>query len=192
MESVPSGRMVQKIMFGAPNVTTGRATINRLITGINDMTKSLRKRHLQIWTLLALVLPVGIVLSWLVIPNPVPVKLLNPSTVDLLPMIKYKKDTEQYCINIRANKENTAWQLEWKNKLALMVPSAVIYRNSPNPTGGALRSFSIDRSELVGRIETKGNYVFPLKKDSLIANGLHFILYDFIHQQIIDRINFQP
>ena len=157
------------------------------------MIKPLRKRHLQIWTALAILLPTGIILSWLVIPNPVPVKILNPVSTELLPVIKYKKDTEQYCINIRTNKENTAWQLEWKNKLALMVPSAVIYKASPSPSkGGVSRSFTPGSSQLIGRIETRGNYVFSLPNESPISDQLHFILYDFIHQQIIDSINFQP
>ena len=60
------------------------------------MIKPLRKRHLQIWTVLAALLPIGIILSWLVIPNPVPVKLLNRVTTELLPVIKHKKDNDQY------------------------------------------------------------------------------------------------
>ena len=157
------------------------------------MIKPLRKRHLQIWTALAILLPAGIVLSWLVIPNPIPVKILNPATAELLPIIKFKKDTEQYCINIRTNKENTAWQLEWKNKMPLTVPSAVIYKASPSPSkGGVSRSFTPGNSQLIGRIEAKGGDVFAFASDSISRHQLHFIVYDFIHQQIIDSINFQP
>ena len=157
------------------------------------MIKPLRKRHLQIWISLAILLPIGIVMSWLVIPNPVPVKIVQTVNTELLPIIKYKKDNGQYCINIRTNKENTVWQLEWKNKRALMVPSAVIYKASPSPSkGGVSRSFTPASAQLIGRIETRGNYIFPLQKDALAANELHFTVDDFIHQQIIDSINFQP
>jgi hypothetical protein len=157
------------------------------------MIKSLRKRHLQVWALLALLLPIGIIFSWLVIPNTVPVRIINPVTSELLPVIKYKRDNNQYCINIRTNKENTAWQLEWKNKLALTVPSAVIYKTSPNHSeAGVSRSFTTVNSQLIGRIEARGNYVFALPADSASNGSLHLILYDFIHQQIIDSINFQP
>ena len=142
---------------------------------------------------MAVLLPMGIILSWLVIPNPVTVKILNPVGVELLPVIKYKKDKDQYCINIRTNKENNKWQLEWKNKLALMVPSAVIYKTSPNPSGGGdSRSFIPGNSQLVGRIEARGSYVFDLSFESTDYSQLDFILYDFIHQQVIDSINFQP
>jgi hypothetical protein len=157
------------------------------------MIKPLRKRHLQIWTVLAVLLPIGIIFSWLVIPNTVAVKAMNQTSPELLPVIKYTRDNNQYCINIRTNKENTAWQLEWKNKLALTVPSAVIYRASPSPSkGGVSRSFIPGNSQLIGRIEARGNYFFALPADSASNDNLHLILYDFIHQQIIDIINFQP
>ena len=156
------------------------------------MIKPLRKRHLQIWIALAFLLPAGIVLSWLVIPNSVPVKLLNPVTTELLPVIKYKKDNTQYCITIRTNKENTAWQLEWKNKLAMTVPSAVIYRASLNPAeGGTSRSFTPGSSQLVGRIEARSSYIFQLPYDSSSNGQFDFILYDFIHQKVIDSLNFK-
>ena len=149
------------------------------------MIKPLRKRHLQIWAVLAVLLPVGIILSWLVIPNPVPVKLLNPEAIELLPVIKHKRDNDHYCIHIRTNNDNTVWQLEWKNKMALTVPSAVIYKTTGN-------SAEIKNGQLVGRIEARGNYVFVLPGDPAITDRLHLVLYDFIHQQVIDSINFQP
>jgi hypothetical protein len=128
------------------------------------MIKPLRKRHLQIWTAIALLLPIGIILSWLVIPNPVPVKILSASKVELLPIVQAKKETSQYCIHIRTNKEKSEWQLEWKNKLSLTVPSAVIYKVPLNPSqGGTFGSLKPQDAELIGRIEARGDYVFPLK-----------------------------
>lgn len=147
------------------------------------MIKPLRKRHRQVWILLAILLPVGILLSWLVIPNPVPVKLLKPVTIQLLPVIKYTTEKKEYRVNIRTNKENTEWQLEWKNKLALTVPSAVIYQVKDNEP-------DITKAQLVGRIEAKGDYVFQLKQDLLKQQDFSFVIYDFIHEKIIDNVNF--
>jgi hypothetical protein len=149
------------------------------------MIKPLRKRHRQVWILLAVLLPAGILLSWLVIPNPVPVKLLKPVSMDLLPVIKYTTEKKEYRINIRTNRENTAWQLEWKNKLALTVPSAVIYQVNES-------SKDITKAELIGRIEAKGDYVFQIKSgSSLKYQNLSFLIYDFIHEKIIDSLNFK-
>jgi len=155
------------------------------------MIKPLRKRHLQIWATLAVLLPLGIVLSWLVIPNPVPVKILSIPTARLLPLIRAEKDNSQYCSSIRTDKDESQWQLVWTNKLALTVPSAVIYKISPNEyKPGIAGSFKPGKGTLVGRIEARGSYVFPLKMDSIQNNLLHILLYDFIHEKIIDTINF--
>ncbi len=147
------------------------------------MIKPLRKRHRQVWMLLAVLLPAGILLSWLVIPNPVPVKLLKPVSIKLLPVIKYTRDKKEYKINIRTDRENTMWQLEWKNKLALTVPSAVIYQLKDNNT-------DITNAQLIGRIEAKADYIFPLNWDSVTQQNFNFLVYDFIHERIIDNVNF--
>ncbi len=165
------------------------------------MNKQLRKRHRQAWYLIALMLPMGIIFSWLVIPNFVPVKTIKQTSPELLPMIKYARNKNGYCVNIRTNKENTEWQVEWNNILALSVPSAVIYKTSPEFNsqtlpGGAVSEaatsvFIPGNSQLIGRIEARGNYIFPMNPDSTDGQW-QLTLYDFIHQQIIDTIKFQP
>jgi hypothetical protein len=157
------------------------------------MIKPLRKRHLQIWIAFAVLLPVGIVFAWLVIPDSGPVKLLQSSPINLLPVIQGTRDKKDYTVNLRTNTENTQWQLEWKNKTPLTVPSAVIYKAVLNPSdGGMAGSFNPEKSELIGRIEARGDYIFSLRPDSTGYKHLHLVLYDFIHQQKIDSINFQP
>lgn len=144
------------------------------------MIKPLRKRHRQVWLLLAVLLPAGILFSWLAIPNQQPVQLLQAGTIIPLPVIEQTFDKPAYTIRIHTNTQHTIKQLEWINKQDLTVPSAVIYQVSD--TG-----FNSSASTLIGRIEARGRYVFPLN-----TAGNHFILYDFIHQQIIDHINFTP
>lgn len=147
------------------------------------MIKPLRKRHLQVWIVLAIVLPIGILLSWLVIPNQAAVKLLQSHEQPLLPVIWKTKDRINYQVTIRTNQQNEQWQLEWVNKKILEVPSAVIYR-----ANGAV---DITKNELIGRIETRGRYTFPLRRIAGKEQTIEFILYDFIHQQLIDSIKFQ-
>jgi hypothetical protein len=147
-----------------------------------NMIRPLRNTHRRVWTAIGLLLPLGIVFSWLAIPNPVRVKLLATTELTLLPEIKGKKETTQYCINLRSNAENSSWQLEWKNKLALTVPSAVVYqaRNGDH---------HVDSAKLIGRIEARGDYVFALQpgNDSI----LYLFVYDFIHGKMIDSVNFK-
>lgn len=135
------------------------------------MNKPLRNTHRHVWLLLALLLPAAIVCSWLVIPNAVPVKLIAAAHTKQLPHIAGQKETRQYCLRIRTNKERTEWQLEWVNKQALTVPSALIYQ----------------KTKLVGRIESRGNYLFPVELKP--GDKLELTVYDFIHQKIVDSIN---
>jgi hypothetical protein len=147
------------------------------------MEKGLRKKHRQVWLTLAVLLPAGIAAAWLVIPNPQPVKIISAGSDKLLPLIQHTAGTADFQVNIRTNGDKSAWQLEWINKTPLTTPSAVIYK-----TGEEV--FSPSRAELVGRIETKGRYVFPLQPDTADWKDAKLVLYDFIHEQKIDSINF--
>lgn len=42
------------------------------------MIKTLRKRHLQIWILWAVLIPVGIITAWMVVPGKATQELLQP------------------------------------------------------------------------------------------------------------------
>ena len=154
------------------------------------MMKPLRKRHLQLWTITALLLPAGIILAWLAIPNQQPVQLLQTPGVVLLPVIKQTKNFNDHTVNLRTNNNHSAWQFEWKNKAPLKVASAVIYR-APIAVV-ANKFFDPANAELVGRIEARGDYVFPISEDPAAHASWHFVLYDFIHEKLIDTINFQP
>jgi hypothetical protein len=147
------------------------------------MMKPLRKRHLQVWTALAVLLPLGIISAWLYAPNTVPVKLLDKEQAALLPVTVQTKESKSYTGILRTNEQKAAWQLEWQNKTPLTVPSAVIYRKISNDNG-------IIKNELVGRIESKGNYVFNINTGSSNNSAFSFVLYDFIHDKIIDSLNF--
>ena len=144
------------------------------------MIKPLRKRHLQIWSVLAVLIPVGIIGALIVRPKPANDKTLQPSSTEALPVIIKKIEKENYTVSLRGNNQN-ATQLEWINKTVLTFPTATIYKTVSGNKG-------IAGAELIGRIEARGTYHFALKPDS--ANNYYFILYDFIKQQVIDSINF--
>ena len=143
------------------------------------MIRPLRKRHLQIWSALAVLIPVSIVAAILARPKDISSDLLQPSSTKALPVVIKSLEKENYVVRLRGN-DQAATQLEWINKNALTFPTAVIYR-----THG---TFSPMHDDLIGRIEARGTYRFALKPDT--ANDYHFIVYDFIHQQKIDSINF--
>jgi hypothetical protein len=150
------------------------------------MIKALRKRHRQIWALWAVLLPVGIVMAWLAIPNQPSIKLLQSSNAAPLPVLVKTIDGLDYAVSIRTNEDSTKWQLEWCNKTVLTIPSAVIYKDVITDN----KSFKPEQAELVGRIEATGKYIFPLRVDSTGIQNIHLVLFDFIHEKIIDTINF--
>ena len=144
------------------------------------MMKPLRKGHLFTWRLLAILIPAGIIVAWLSVPDPLSQTLLQPATNFPLPMVVKTTHTKNYEVSIRRNADGSQLQLEWINKKALEYPTATIYAGE-----------DFNQAKLIGRIETRGNWYFSL--DSTFKNGSdHFILYDFIHQQVIDTINFKP
>lgn len=143
------------------------------------MIRPLRKRHLQIWSVLAVLIPVSIVSAVIARPKPIDSVLLQPAGAAPLPVVIKTVEKENYVVRLRGSSQIPG-QLEWINKNTLTFPTAVIYR--------AHGAFSPEHDDLIGRIEARGTYRFALKPEQ--GSEYHFVLYDFIHQQKIDSINF--
>src|SRR4051812_31372407 len=92
------------------------------------MIKPLRKRHLQIWRALLVLLPLVIIFGRLAVPVHAKNELLQPASSAALPLVLKTKENDDYLINLRSSKDTSALQLEWINKTTLTVPSAVIYK----------------------------------------------------------------
>jgi hypothetical protein len=146
------------------------------------MTKSLRKKHFLIWSVCAALLPAGIITAYSSVEKAATDSLLQPAKVEALPIVLKQKETSDYFIAIRTDKDTTKFQLEWQNKKILKVPSAVIYQSAKNET-------NIPKANAVGRIEGRGNFYFRVNS-TFTGNSYQLLVYDFIHQQLIHTINF--
>lgn len=146
------------------------------------MIRPLRKKHLQAWSLLALLLPIGIVAAYVSIKKPSAYKLLQPATVEELPFVYREIEKDNYLILIRRNESASQYQLQWINKTVLTVPTAILFKVP-------LHSTDISEGELIGRIEARGSYQFAIDS-SFNKSDFKLIVYDFIHKQIIDTIKF--
>jgi hypothetical protein len=122
--------------------------------------------------------------SWLVVPKAVTDRILHPGLSHELPVLIKTISKDDYSVSLRRQEDWSAVQLEWNNHLALTVPSAIIYQ-----THLEKGTDSLEGAGLIGRIDSRGIYYFPLKNDSVNIH-FHFMLYDIIHHQVIDRINF--
>lgn len=148
------------------------------------MTKSLRSWHFSIWLVLAILLPISIIIAWWAIPITPIVMLPERKKMEILPLKLQSQETPQHIVTIRANADKTILQLQWKNKTALTVPSAIIYLQQNEEK-------DITNSLMVGRIEARGEYNFPIKKDEFGNNEIRLVVYDFIHGVVIERLTFK-
>jgi len=147
-----------------------------------DMIKALRKKHLQVWTLLAILLPVGIIAAAIALPEQQYDKLLQPASTDALPMLVKINEMAGYTVSLRSSQDKTSWQLEWNNKSTLTSPSALIYQVDKSGD-------DISNALLIGRINGKGVFRFGLRNSANDA-AYHFVLYDIIHHRQINTVDF--
>jgi len=143
------------------------------------MIKPLRKKHLEIWIALALLLPAAMLRAWLAQPI-APISSSQKQEAAAFELVTDSFKSSRYIARIRYTQNHASCQLEYINQLPLEVPSILLYRVN---NGAA----TIDGNQLLGRIGQTGPYYFPLPQAREKEN---FILYDFIHQQVIDTIKF--
>ncbi|HEU5166267.1 MAG TPA: hypothetical protein VFU29_12035 [Chitinophagaceae bacterium] len=163
------------------------------------MIKSLRKRHLQIWVLWTVLIPVGIIVAWMAVPKKVTQELLQHAAPASAyhPIASVEK--ENYKINILApnfvtTKKPVGWEydlnLEFINKKESPNDSLLLYKVIDASDN------SIDKQELLGRIEGGGTQHFRLKifdlrvTDNKFDYRDKFVLYDIIKMRVTDSINF--
>ena len=163
------------------------------------MIKSQRKRHLKIWALWGVLIPVGIIVALMAVPKKVTQELLQKVAASTYHTIA-SVEKENYKINILVPnsitiKHPTGWEydlkVEFVNKKESATDSLLLYKVI-NVTDN-----NIDKQELLGRIESKGTQEFRLKFfDLRVTNNKFdyrdkFLLYDIMKKQVVDSINFK-
>jgi hypothetical protein len=146
------------------------------------MILALRKKHLQIWTAWAILIPIGIVAAYVNMPKQAGNKLLQAVKENVLPVVINSVDKNNYTVVLRTNNDKSQWQLEWINKEASVYPSSLLYKVTNEKQ-------DLQNADLIGRVDVPGSSAFPIKEDT--TGNYHFILYDIIHKQIIDSIIFK-
>ncbi|MES1218617.1 MAG: hypothetical protein ABUT20_24145, partial [Bacteroidota bacterium] len=91
------------------------------------MMKPLRKRHLLVWRVLAVLLPAAIIIAWISVPKEQTQKLIQPADITPLPVILKTTQKDNYTVSIRTTSDQSQLQLEWINKTVLQYPTATIY-----------------------------------------------------------------
>lgn len=140
------------------------------------MIKQQRKKHAFVWMTFAVLIPAVIISAYMVVPKPISQQVLQLNSEIALPVIVKEMQQKNYTALLRCNSSKNNYQLQLTLANESTHPSSLIYQ------------LKNAEKELIGRVATKGTYYFPLKADS--SNSYHFILYDIIHGQNIDSINF--
>ena len=141
------------------------------------MIRPLRKLHFYGWILIGILLPVGFISAYLVIPDQAVINGDIPPISTALPLseIIFTKDMSDMLLNIR--QENDKQQIELVIKKPLTVPNSSLYlSDDPQPS-------NIDQMLLLGSIETRGIYRFnyPVARTYLL-------FYDGISQRVFNSV----
>jgi len=155
------------------------------------MIRSLRKRHLQIWILWAVLLPVGIIAAYMSVPKKVTQELLQELPTNKGVIVVEKGELPGFSFRLLSDslQQSSNLYLEFRQKKDLTTPSLLIYQII---TPGEKE---LDKQLLLGRVDSKGSHLFSLDKRFTDWNTrkwygykAKFLLYDFIRKNVIDSI----
>ena len=154
------------------------------------MIKKLRRRHLQIWILWAVLLPVGIVVAYVSVPKKVNQSLYQPPNPEKI--IIAERATDKYILRVcvDSNVKSEKLYLEFINANGGQVPPILIYHFFyPNEK-------DIDKQILIGRVEDLESQTFPLQSPqnnwdlrNMRGYVATFLLYNFLENRVVDTVN---
>ena len=145
------------------------------------MIRTLRKRHLYTWLILAVLLPVGFFAAYSVIPKVEPVdqrvqyfdqKVIGPIIAEA------DGNNDAIGISIRSTKDKKLKQLEVEVRTPIASPSAFIYVSNR-------KTESIEEAQIVGALGTKGRHFITLDATISAQSIQTILIYDKIKNELI-------
>jgi len=156
------------------------------------MIKPLRKRHLQIWALWTVLIPVGIIVAWMAVPKKVTQELVQPVTLKNTNVTLASVEKENYKLSLVLDtaENKDLLNLEFINKEKIDAVSFLVYRLTDTTTD------NIDKQEILGRTGSSNPQYFPLtyiyvRSCFEFSNIAKFVLYDIRKKQPIDTLIFK-
>ena len=146
------------------------------------MIRSLRKRHLSIWILLGLLLPIGFVMAFLAVPKLDPVEQkLQFGLEEAYPNVIGSGETDLLAVQVRENPMTGLRQIEIEVKQPLEAASALVYlTKSP--------AEEIVDGQLLSQLGAKGKYRIELDSMLSAQKTYHLLFHDQIKASTIDKI----
>ncbi|MEM7369946.1 MAG: hypothetical protein AAF587_15175 [Bacteroidota bacterium] len=148
------------------------------------MTPTLRRRHQQIWMILAILLPLGFIASWMSIPAPsLPDQLTRTNPPLLQNAIQIADGTgEGIQVGLFAAPGQKEKQILIEVQQELQSASTWVY-STPAQDASGTKKWTI-----LGLLEHTGQYRFNLPSDQATAG---IVLYDGIKQEVLQTIFFE-
>lgn len=140
------------------------------------MIHKLRNRHFYTWVVLAVLLPVGFILAWRAIPQPLFGEIITHRRPSQAQMVELSED-ELVKVNVLGNAENPGLEIILKRPLT--VPGASIYL-APDA------SEDINVAQLLGQLDSKNTYYFGTGVE--IKEGQLLLFYDPINKEVFHKI----
>lgn len=147
------------------------------------MIPELRKRHKWMWLILTILLPMGFITAYSLIPKSQELVNKQLPTTKPIPLTKILslKNTPQFDVSLREDSHLGLKQIEVLVKKTLTRPSTHLYLSDKSSKG-------IKQAQFLGILETQGAYYFNLNPSMTYQNAFVVMFYDKIGEEVYEEI----
>lgn len=146
------------------------------------MIRSLRKRHLLTWALLAILLPIGFITAFWAIPQEQSIaQELQFDVPEAFSTLLQSNETENLKVQLRESPSNRLKQVEIEVKQPLGRTSALVYLADSNIQ-------TAEEGQLLNQLGAVGVYRITLDSTLSAQTAFHFLFYDKIKGEVFDKI----
>ncbi len=147
------------------------------------MVPELRKRHKWMWLVLTILLPLGFITAYSLIPESQELRNKQLPATKPIPLTKIVsiRQTPQFDVSLREDNGLGLKQIEVTLKETLTRPSTHLYLSDKSSTG-------IENAQFLGVVTTRGSYRFNLNPSMTYQSAFVVIFYDKIAEQVYEEV----
>ena len=147
------------------------------------MIPELRKRHKWMWLILTVLLPLGFITAYSLMPKPAVLVNEQLPTSKPIPLTKVvsNRQTPQFDVSLREDNGLGIKQIEIKVKENLTRPSNHIYLSDKTSVG-------IENAQFLGVLTSKKAHHFNLNPAMTYQNAYVVLFYDKIAEEVYEEV----
>lgn len=148
------------------------------------MIYKLRRRHRNMWMILAVLLPIGFVSAYLAIPE-----FIHENEFEAWKSVAYSTiinsaETDNLLVNLRKDENLPGQQIEVLIKQPLSSPGILVYL-AEQPTE------NIRQANLLGSLEANGAQRFTLNDFLANFKAFHLLFYDNLKKELVEKVSLE-